>query len=68
MAKRYAEVNKNRCVACGECMYVCLKGAIKIIHGRYALSNSDKCIGCGLCEKSCPAGCITMMHREQVSE
>ncbi len=65
MAKRRADVNKSRCVACGECAYVCPRGAIGIVGGRYANVNGDICVGCGLCVKNCPAGCIDIMEGDR---
>lgn len=55
-----AEVEQDRCIACGTCVKVCPRDAIDIWKGCYAVINSDKCIGCGLCEKACPAG---VMHK-----
>lgn len=57
-----AEVNQDRCVACGTCVKVCPREAITIFHGCYAEVDLEKCIGCGLCEKACPAGVI---HKER---
>lgn len=64
MAKRLANVERTRCVACGECAYTCPRGAIAIHNGCYAVVDSEKCVGCSLCEKNCPAGCIFMLDRE----
>lgn len=61
--KRYAEVDKKVCVACGECTHICRKNAISVKNGCYASVDADICVGCGLCSKSCPAGCITMLER-----
>lgn len=66
MAKRYAEVDGSRCVACGECAYACPRKAIAVRGGCYAEVTRETCVGCGLCEKRCPAGCITILQREAV--
>lgn len=63
LSKRYAEVDKNRCVACGACGNVCPKVTINVWRGCYAVVDKEKCIGCGLCEKTCPAGCIEIKER-----
>lgn len=60
MAKRIAQVDKKVCAACGECVYVCPRGAVKVIQGKYAEVNEAICVGCGLCAKNCPAGCIDL--------
>lgn len=63
-SKKYAVVDKKRCVACGECTVSCRKGAAAIQNGCFAVIDKDSCVGCGLCEKSCPAGCIALAERE----
>ena len=63
MAKRYAQADKNICVACGACVTVCPKQAIEIHKGCYAVMARERCVGCGLCESTCPAGCITLKER-----
>lgn len=62
--KKYkAEVETKRCIACGTCIKVCPRDAIKIYNGCYAVVNEEICIGCGLCEKACPAG---VMHKVNI--
>ncbi|MBP3771656.1 MAG: 4Fe-4S binding protein [Treponema sp.] len=63
-SKKYAAVDKSRCVACGACGNVCPRGAISVFHGCYAKVDIDLCVGCGLCGKTCPAGCIAPVERE----
>ncbi len=65
MAKRLANVDTSRCVACGVCRLQCPKEAITIYKGCYAMVDSEKCVGCGLCAKACPAGAINVMERGQ---
>lgn len=56
--KRKAFVDSNDCVACGCCVKVCPKNAVKIWNGIMAKVDMDKCIGCGKCAKECPASVI----------
>ena len=63
MAKRFALIDKNRCVACGACTKECPKQAISIHKGCYALVDGALCVGCGKCEKVCPVGCIELKER-----
>ena len=63
-AKRMAQVNQSRCVACGACNKECPLGAISVYRGCWAQVNPDKCVGCGRCAKVCPADCITIVERE----
>lgn len=62
--KKYAVVDSKRCVACGECAWVCPTKAMQIIDGCYSEANKIKCVGCGLCVKNCPVGCIELKKVE----
>lgn len=53
-----AIVNKDRCVACGSCVKICPKNAIKIAHGISAIIEEKLCVGCGMCASACPASII----------
>lgn len=63
LSKKYAEADKNRCVACGACMKACPKEAIRVWKGCYAKTEEERCVGCGKCAKVCPADCITLKER-----
>ena len=56
--KRKAIVSQDECVACGSCVKVCPKGAIKVYKGLYACVDENLCIGCGRCAAECPAAII----------
>jgi len=62
-SKKYAKVDKNRCVACGVCVKECPMQAVTVWKGCYASVEKDSCIGCGKCAKSCPAGSISVVDR-----
>lgn len=62
--KKYAQVDKELCVACGECARHCPKGAISIYHGMYAQVDADRCVACGICARNCPAGVIEVAVHE----
>lgn len=66
MSKRIAAPDSSICVACGACIKVCPREAIRIFKGCCAIVDIEKCIGCGKCEKICPAGCITVKDREEI--
>lgn len=60
-SKRYARVGRE-CVACGSCLKVCPKGAVRIVSGVIARVDQEICIGCGKCARTCPADVITMVE------
>jgi ferredoxin len=62
--KNYAKVASNCCVACGECIFCCPRGAITVEHGCYGRVDLEKCVGCGICARNCPVSCITICERE----
>ncbi|MGI6095432.1 MAG: 4Fe-4S binding protein [Lachnospiraceae bacterium] len=59
--KKKAAIPPKECVACGCCMKVCPRDAIRIYKGIYAQADSEKCVGCGKCVKECPASIITLV-------
>ncbi|KIR03983.1 4Fe-4S ferredoxin, iron-sulfur binding protein [Lachnospiraceae bacterium TWA4] len=65
MAKKLANVETNRCVACGVCALECPKEAIRVWKGCYAIVDNKLCVGCGKCSKLCPADCIQIDKREE---
>ncbi|MGC2872605.1 4Fe-4S dicluster domain-containing protein [Ihubacter sp. rT4E-8] len=62
--RRYAQVAYSQCVACGCCVKVCPKAAIRIEKGKYAVIDVSSCIGCGKCSKECPASVIELQEVE----
>lgn len=63
-SKRFAEVDRSRCVACGACAKECPRDAIHIWRGCYAVVDTALCVGCGRCQRTCPADTIEMKQRE----
>jgi ferredoxin len=60
-----AQVDSDRCAACGECAAHCQFGAIRVngaAAGSAASAHVDRpaCMGCGVCVSSCPAGAISL--------
>ena len=56
-----AEVNRERCVGCGDCILVCPYTAIARVDGK-AQVNAALCKGCGTCVATCPSGAIEALH------
>ena len=65
-SKKYADVDKSRCVACGGCVKECPMQAVSIWKGCYAIVDENICIGCGKCDRSCPAGSIDVLNRGEI--
>ncbi len=56
-----AEVVRERCVGCGDCLPVCPYTAITRVEGK-AQVNQALCKGCGTCVATCPSGAIEALH------
>lgn len=65
MAKRYAFVHTETCVACGACENVCPQNAARVWRGSMARIDESLCVGCGICAKECPAGAIDIRNRAE---
>ncbi len=52
-------IDTNRCIGCGDCVYVCPYDAIKIVTPGVAQIDLNACSGCGVCAAVCPAIAIS---------
>jgi heterodisulfide reductase subunit A len=60
-----AEVDEDRCVACGACISACSYGAIQFYetpNGKRARVTPALCKGDGLCNSKCPTCAISLRH------
>ena len=62
LSRRLAQVGRE-CVACGTCVKVCPRTAIRVASGVTARVDGALCVGCGRCAKVCPADVIDMVER-----
>lgn len=62
VSTRLARVGRE-CVACGTCMQVCPRAAIRVVSGVAAQVDGRACVGCGRCAKVCPADVISIVQR-----
>ena len=53
----------KECVACGCCVAVCPRSALRIDSGVTACLDDKLCVGCGKCARTCPAAVITITER-----
>ena len=63
LSKRVAQVDRDRCVACGACAKVCPRQAVSVWRGCWAAVDAVCCVGCGKCAKICPADAIALEER-----
>ena len=65
----YAEVDKEKCVACGICMLRCPMHAITVKRKKEpAEVDKNRCIGCGVCVPTCPVEAIHLERRDETVE
>ena len=59
-----AEVDADKCDACGACENSCQVGAVVVSEEkRYAVVAPARCLGCGVCVTSCPTDAITLSKK-----
>jgi len=54
-----AEVIKEKCEGCGDCVDACPNGSITM-EENIAVVNKDECIDCNACVDACNQGAIEM--------
>jgi MinD superfamily P-loop ATPase len=58
-----AEIDQEKCIACGKCLQNCRFDAVENDGDRYDIDYMA-CEGCGVCDYVCPADAIIMKTRE----
>lgn len=53
----------DECVACGTCVTVCPRSALRIEKGIRSVVDPERCVGCGKCAVNCPAAVISTVER-----
>ncbi len=60
-----AEVDPDRCQACGTCVTKCQFGALRLVHSlKRVIVDINKCFGCGVCRHACKYDAINLVPRE----
>ena len=52
------QINRQKCVGCGQCMEVCPGTLIEKEQGKAVMRYPRDCWGCASCVKECPVGAI----------
>jgi len=60
----YAQIDPEKCAACGECMEVCQLEALVSVNNHTEVLRSH-CIGCGVCVNACTSDAISFMKKEK---
>ena len=62
-----SQIDRARCVGCGQCLLACADGAnqaISLDAERKAVVDEERCVGCLMCKHICPVdGCISYKVR-----
>jgi len=63
----YAEVDTEKCVACGICALRCPMRAISVKRNKeLAKVDKNRCIGCGVCVPTCAGDAICLAMRDEI--
>ena len=59
-----AQIDKERCTGCKECVIACADGGFVAIQMRDGVANvnNEKCDGCGLCQVVCEYDAVEFIH------
>jgi len=61
----YAQIDRDECAGCEECIDVCQMNAIVISDDEKAEINLDRCIGCGLCVMACSTEALSLKSKDE---
>lgn len=63
------EIDKSKCILCGECVLRCPSSAIIMDKDKEDIGiNIDECLFCSLCEDICPTGAAHMTHEFELAQ
>jgi NAD-dependent dihydropyrimidine dehydrogenase PreA subunit len=65
LSNYYAQIDRDECDGCGECIERCQMTAVKMGDDQNAEIDRDRCIGCGLCVTTCPTRAITLRAKDE---
>lgn len=56
-------IEEKACNSCGECIWHCVEGALRITDGKLCLTAEKFCDGCGDCVDKCRLGALKVLER-----
>jgi Pyruvate/2-oxoacid:ferredoxin oxidoreductase delta subunit len=62
--KKVIQIDKKKCVGCGQCAGACAQGAIQMVEGKAELVHENYCDGMGICIGQCPVDAISFIDKE----
>ena len=63
MKRKVVQIDKEKCMGCGQCVLACRGGAINF-EGTKVILDSARCDGEGKCVPICLVGAITFVDEE----
>jgi ferredoxin len=60
----YAEIDPNKCTACGACLELCQMDALIPVNSHVEVKR-DRCIGCGVCLNACTSNALSLKRKEK---
>ena len=54
------EVDKDKCVGCGECADNCPASVLEMEDNKASVVNGDDCLGCETCVSVCPNEAVSL--------
>lgn len=60
------EVDREKCVGCGQCAKICAHDGPKMTDGKMNIDWTS-CVGCGRCLEVCPVGAISQAYAQSTS-
>ena len=65
----FAEVDPEKCIACGICTIRCPMHAIAVKRNKESAKvKKNRCIGCGVCHPTCAGDAIRLVKRDKTTE
>lgn len=58
------EIDRDKCVGCGQCVGACHQGALELVDGKARLKSDDYCDGLGACIGECPVGALKVVEKD----